>query len=497
MTKLISKTLFLIFVSFIIIVLGSSSFAKPRTVVTTDGEIDDMDSFIRFLLYTNEMDVDGLIYSSSMWHWAGDGKGTVARGSRGNGTSYRWCGTTWMEYYIDEYARVYENLKKHSPDYPTPEYLKSIIRIGNIEFEAEMTKETAGANFIKDILLDADTQPVYLQVWGGTNTIARALKTIEEQYKNTDKWDDIYKKVSTKAVIYTILDQDSTYREYVSVSWPQVKVIYNSSQFWSFAYQWTRSVPAELRTYLDGKWFAENIKLNHGPLMAAYLSWGDNHKDWGDPDDNRITPEQAQRSGRTIHDFISEGDSPAYFFLVDVGLRSMEDPSYGGWGGRFVKSSTNQYRWEDGKGVTDFDPYTNTADTAYPQTRWVNVLQNDLAARADWCVAPYEKANHAPIVKLNSPADLKVKPGAVVQLEGTADDPDKNQLKYRWWQYAEADTYQGTVELTNSDSQKASFTVPADAKTGDTIHTILEVSDSGSPSLTGYQRVIVTILPNK
>ncbi|HMQ64523.1 MAG TPA: DUF1593 domain-containing protein, partial [Flavilitoribacter sp.] len=50
--------------------------SKPRTIVTTDGEIDDVDSYIRMLLYANEFRIEGLIYSSSMWHYKGDGKGT-------------------------------------------------------------------------------------------------------------------------------------------------------------------------------------------------------------------------------------------------------------------------------------------------------------------------------------------------------------------------------------------------------------------------------------
>lgn len=41
---------------------------KPRTVITTDGEVDDVDSFIRMLLYSNEFEVEGLVYSSSQWH---------------------------------------------------------------------------------------------------------------------------------------------------------------------------------------------------------------------------------------------------------------------------------------------------------------------------------------------------------------------------------------------------------------------------------------------
>ena len=49
---------------------------RPRTIVTTDGEIDDVDSFIRMLLYANEFEIEGLVYSSSMWHYKGDGKGT-------------------------------------------------------------------------------------------------------------------------------------------------------------------------------------------------------------------------------------------------------------------------------------------------------------------------------------------------------------------------------------------------------------------------------------
>src|SRR5262245_45961252 len=45
---------------------------RPRVIVTTDGEIDDRDSMIRFLLYANEFDVEALIYNSSRFHWLGN-----------------------------------------------------------------------------------------------------------------------------------------------------------------------------------------------------------------------------------------------------------------------------------------------------------------------------------------------------------------------------------------------------------------------------------------
>ena len=47
---------------------------KARTAITTDGEVDDMNSLIRFLLYANEMDLAGIILTSSMHHYEGDEK---------------------------------------------------------------------------------------------------------------------------------------------------------------------------------------------------------------------------------------------------------------------------------------------------------------------------------------------------------------------------------------------------------------------------------------
>ncbi len=78
-------------------------------------------------------------------------------------------------------------------------------------------------------------------------------------------------------------------------------------------------------------------------------------------------------------------------------------------------------------------------------------------------------------------------------LTGSATDPDGNTVRYHWWQYAEAGTYPAAVTLAQPDQARVSFTVPADAKQGQTIHLILDATDTGSPALTRYQRVIVTV----
>ena len=90
---------------------------KPRVIVTTDGEIDDECSMVRFLLYANEWDVEGIVTSSSQYHWQG----------------HKWAGDDWLEPYLDAYAKVYPNLKKHDPEFPPPDYLRSRAGFGNVK----------------------------------------------------------------------------------------------------------------------------------------------------------------------------------------------------------------------------------------------------------------------------------------------------------------------------------------------------------------------------
>jgi Protein of unknown function (DUF1593) len=491
--------------SLLLILVAISTFAqtKPRTIVTTDGELDDVDSFIRMLLHSNEFSVEGLVISSSMWHYKGDGKGTkfisemdMTQKIYGERTELRWPGTDWIYNLIDAYGKVQPNLLLHSKDFPSAAYLRSVTRIGNIDFEGEMEKDTEGSDFIKAKLLDDNMEPLYLQVWGGTNTIARALKSIEDQYKSTPQWQSIYKKVCAKAMIYAILDQDATYRKYISVNWPDVKIYYNASQFWCFAYLWPKAVPTQLHAYLQGKFMGPKIINNHGPLLKMYYSYGDGNPPAGEIEDIYSDPAKINPNmwgSFTQYDFISEGDSPAFFHLIDVGLDNLNNPHYGGWGGRLVQSNTAPNRWEDGDNAMDFDPYKQALDQTYPQTRWVDVLQNEFAARADWCILPFDKANHPPVVNIKQGKSLDVKPGQKVKLQASAKDPDGNKVSYHWWQYYEVDSYAGKITLPDAMSSSLSLTIPGDAKAGDDIHVIVTVTDSGTQSLTRYKRVVLKV----
>jgi len=129
-----------------------------------------------------------------------------------------------------------------------------------------------------------------------------------------------------------------------------------------------------------------------------------------------------------------------------------------------------------------------------PMWRWSPALQNDFAARADWCVKSFDEANHPPVVKLTNELDMRVKPGATIQLsaKGTY-DPDGDELTYKWWHYVEAGSYKGTIDIQDAGNQDASITIPDDAAIGKTIHIVCEVEDKGTPALTRYQRVVVEV----
>lgn len=187
-----------------------------RTVITTDGEVDDMNSVIRALLYANDMDIEGIVLTSSVYHYAGNEEAGVE--------PFRWTGTQWIYDFLDDYEAVYDNLKSHDENYPEPDYLRSVTKIGNISNKGEMEEVTEGSEFLKEFFLDDDSNPLYVQTWGGTNTTARALKSIEEEYQDSDEWDTIQQKICDKLVLYIILDQDESYGEYIAKNWPELKL---------------------------------------------------------------------------------------------------------------------------------------------------------------------------------------------------------------------------------------------------------------------------------
>ncbi|MGZ3945701.1 MAG: nucleoside hydrolase-like domain-containing protein [Mucilaginibacter sp.] len=491
--------------------------ARPRIVVTADPELDDNNSLIRFLLNSCDMDVEGLIYASSGYHWKGDGKGTkwyvpgreYARFGLDTCpcASWRWAkNERFIHNAVEAYEKVYPNLKVHNPNYPAPELLKSKIRYGNIEFDGDFSKNTPGSDLIRSLILDDKPGKLFITAWGGQSTIARALKSVEEEYGNTTQWEAIKKKISGKVVLLPSGDQDDTYAKYIKPNWPGIEYRqFSEGPNYGFAAQ-LRAKPAD-SIYFTAGWTKENVS-DRGPLGALYRVWGDGKQMVkGDRMDffgvAGYTAEQLRKMGYIVWmpvqpkgSWIGEGDDFTYMNMLGNGLRAYEAGSFGGWGGRVVgERQANVFALSTDTSqkamASALSSMNQKSAGAYPD--FFPAAQLDFATRLKWSVTPkYADANHAPIAVIEGPLTCLASPGETIKLNGRVSDPDGNKVFIKWWQF-QVGTYPGKISISTPDPAQTKIFIPKDAVSGQTIHVILEVTDNGTPALTAYQRVIITV----
>ena len=306
-------------------------------------------------------------------------------------------------------------------------------------------------------------------------------------------------RLVSKLRVYTISDQDDS-GIWMRTKFPELFYIVSPGGYdngtWSGIHRNEQGFDS---TEISNKWIAANIQQGHGALGAVY------------PDVS----------------FGMEGDSPSFMSLIPNGLNAPEHPDWGGWGGRY-EFYTPALETTDPKGFSGSVPilqepraiWTNAVDTYTPMVyaehwrsvrpyektstgyrttiiRWRKDFQNDFAARMDWSTKPYKGANHRPVVKLSPGDRLTVKSGEGFTLSAAgSSDPDGDSLSYLWFQYPEAGSYKEPIKLGYAENH---YTVTGQAPVvskAETAHFIVKVIDKGSPALTSYRRVIVTILPS-
>ena len=498
----------------------NSNAKKIRTIITQDAEVDDQNSLRHFLFYANEVELQGIVQTSSKFHWQGvPGAVKPANireddfGASDNGPydkPYRWPGTEWMMQVIDDYEKDYPQLKKHADGYPTPEYLRSITKVGNIGYEGEMDAPTEGSELIRFRILDEDDRTLYLQVWGGTNTIARALMDIEKEYRDTPAWPTLHQKITDKVVITACGEQDPAYRQYVAESWPGIPFV-KTLQMRSYAYPWFVMPEGESKDTLRAEFMKTEILNGSSALTDGYCTWLDGHVYEGEGPAGQFganpnivnewfgakmgLPEQPKK-----YDFLSEGDSPTFILLFPWGFRTLENFAWGGMAGRYHKVAGQFNSKGEELNIWDVSPdrYTDRAgQVSEVESMWPYVadVQRDFAARAAWVDAEsFSDGEHAPALAVEEGTDLSAGAGGECVLHAHASSPDPTEVTVTARIYEEASASWAADAVLRQDGSTFTVKLPASAAPEDQLHIILKAQAGGHYRLVHYQQVILHIL---
>ena len=339
--------------------------SKNRVLVISDiaNEPDDQMSMVRFLVYSNEFDIEGLVAATSIWM-----RNRVRPDA--------------IQKVIDAYDQVRPNLLQHSPDYPATQLLRDAVTTGQPAYGMAAVgsdKMSPGAQKIiqaVDIGVERkDPRPLWITVWGGANTLAQALLHVRQTRSSADT--EVF---VSHLRVYTISDQDDAgpwiRREFPSLFYIAMPSTPDGDEYYRAT--WTgisgdlfyrNSDGADFTTFTT-PWVDANMRAK-GPMGRLYI----------------------------LPCCIHEGDTPSFLGLINNGLDSFMSPTYGGWSGRYVwrqphgesrpfwTQGGDSYPGKDSSRDTvigiDGKPHTSDQATIW---RWRTAFQHDFSARMDWTV---------------------------------------------------------------------------------------------------------------
>jgi CubicO group peptidase (beta-lactamase class C family) len=419
----------------------------PRLLIETDagGDPDDEQSLVRFLLYANEWDVEGIIAN----------RPATRRPENKNPAD---SGLAIVRRLLDAYGRCRPNLVRHDARYPTKEFLRQRTVAG-------YSDTNDAVNLIIGAVDKDDPRPLWYSDWGtdngaAVNNLKRALDRILRE-----RGPEGYARFKSKLR----LSSYDKFGDHTTTMAPPFAIWVDTFRPPVEGKRWYHRFSA-LTAQAGGFDLRRDVLTGHGPLGELYPT-------------------------NTTH-WAKEGDTMTFLYLVPTGMNDPNEPSWGSWAGRYGLNEDfpgKQYYW-----ASPTDAWNGTTSRDNTLARWAVDLQNDFRVRLDWCVKSPREANHAPRVVVNGSEGKEIlhitaRPGQDVAFDaGASRDLDGDKLAYEWLIYREVGTYQGEVSLTNASSPHVLLHVPSDAA-GKTIHVILTVRDNGTPPLAAYRRVVVKV----
>lgn len=418
---------------------------RLRLFIESDmgGDPDDEQSMVRFLLYANEFDVEGIVCNRPK---ARD-KENLNKERTGLGIARRL---------LDAYGKCHPSLVKHDKRYPTKEHLWKRTVAGYADTDD-------GVKLIIAAVDRDDPRPLWYSDWGTDkgadgNNLKRALDRVlkERGQKGYAKFKERLRLSSADKFGDHTTKLEPPFRLWVDTFRPELE-----------GKRWYHRFSA-LTAKAGGFDVKRDVLTGHGPLGELYPL-------------NTTHPQK-------------EGDSMTFLYLVPTGMNEPEQPTWGSWAGRYglqKEDDKRAYYWANQK-----DEWQGSTHRDNTLKRWAEHLQNDFRARLDWCVKDVKSANHPPVPKVSGKLQREVKPGDKVTLDASdSTDPDRDELTFAWVYYPEVGSFRGPVpKIDGADSARASFVAPKTDKAR-TMHVILMVTDKGTPPLTRYRRVIVTLEP--
>ena len=419
---------------------GSS---RLRLIIETDagGDPDDEQSLVRFLLYANEWDVEGIIANRP-------------RAREKENLNAERTGLGIVRAFIAAYAEAWPNLLRHDARYPAPDALRQKTVAGYDDTED-------GVELLIAAVDRPDPRPVWFSNWGtdkgsAVSCLKRALDRVLRE-----RGPEGYARFKSRIR----LSSADKFGEHTTTIAPPFPLWIDTFSPEIDRKRWYHRFSV-LTAKAGGFDLERHVRTGHGPLGALYP----------------VNTTHAQK----------EGDSMSFLYLVPTGMNDPEQPTWGSWGGRYGLRDDvggKPYYW-----ANQTDAWKGTTDRDQVLGRWAVALQNDFRARMEWCVKSSGTANRPPEARLRGPDRFRARSGVDVPLDASnSSDPDGDRLSFEWIHYREPGG-NWTEATFEGQGSRVSFKAPV-VKAPEAMHVILAVTDSGAPPLTRYRRVIVTIEP--